>query len=480
MLKSLKTILSKTKPTKKKKAYFIGIAGAGMSATAQLLKTLGWEVSGSDEGAYPPITTYLEYHGIPYAKTHNKNNVPNDADLIVVGKHAGLTKEENEEVALVYENNFTIQSFPEVLQNLTKNTHNIICAGSYGKSTCAGMLAWCLKEQKPSFFIGAVPYNLKTNAQSGKGKFFVLEGDEYPASNTETTSKFLYYNATDLLITSLEHDHLNVFKTQEAYTEPFLKLIASLPENGLLVMSGEDEQIQKTIPQIQRPVITYSTDQRFKTDWYAKNITYGEKTTFDLVHQDNHIASLTTPLLGRHNIENIVGVAALLLEQRYITPETLQKQIQTFAGIKRRLDKKTNRSSVPLYEGFGSSHGKAKSAITAMQTHFKDRRLLIIFEPHALSWRSKEYAHNYQALFTGAAKVFVYTDAVPEPKDETTLSGNDIITHIKNGGAETIHLTYGSTQILQEVQPNDIILSLSSGDMGGLLPTLTQTLEEQF
>ena len=136
----------------KKKAYFIGIAGAGMSATAQLLKTRGWEVSGSDEGAYPPITTYLEQHNIPYAKTHSKDNVPKDADLVVVGKHAGLTKEENEEVAYVYDNHFTIQSFPEVLQNLTEHTHTIVCAGSHGKSSCASMLTWCLLEQDPSFF----------------------------------------------------------------------------------------------------------------------------------------------------------------------------------------------------------------------------------------------------------------------------------------------------------------------------------------
>ena len=95
--------------------------------------------------------------------------MPADADLVVVGKHAGLTREENEEVAFVYDNDFTIQSFPEVLRDLTKDTRNIICAGSYGKSTCAGMLAWCLTEQDPSFFIGALPYNLDTNARAGKG-----------------------------------------------------------------------------------------------------------------------------------------------------------------------------------------------------------------------------------------------------------------------------------------------------------------------
>ena len=479
LLSSITSALSSLLP-RKKKAYFIGIAGAGMSAVAQLLKTRGWEVSGSDEGAYPPITTYLEQHHIPYTKTHSKDTVPKDADLVVVGKHAGLTREKNEEVAFVYDNNFTIQSFPEVLRDLTAHTRNLICAGSHGKSTCTSLLTWCLLDQDPSFFIGALPYDIDTNARSGKGNLFILEGDEYPASNTDTTSKFLYYNATDVLLTSLEHDHLNVFSTQEAYTTPFLQLIDSLPDDGLVVVSGEDAQLQKTLPHIARKSVTYSTDQQFATDWYAKDIAYGEETHFDLFHKGSHVARLSTPLLGRHNIENIVGVSALLLEKNLLTSEMLQEKIRSFTGIRRRLDKKTERSSVLLYEGFGSSRSKALSAVVAMHTHFPERRLLVVFEPHSLSWRRKEYLAHYQGLFDGAAKVFVYTDSVPAPKDDTTVSGDDLFTHIASTDVDAVRLTKDIAPILAEVQKDDVILCLSSGDIGGILPTLTQALEQRF
>ena len=475
-----KKLLKKLRPGKKKRAYFIGIAGAGMSATAQLLKTLGWEVGGSDQGAYPPITTHLERHGIPYTKTYRKANVPEDADLVVIGKHAGLSREENEEVAFAYDNGFTIQSFPEVLQDLTEHTRNIVCAGSHGKSTCAAILAWCLAEQHPSFFIGALPRNFDTNAQSGKGDLFILEGDEYPASNTDSTSKFFYYNTSDLLITSLEHDHLNVFSTQEAFTAPFLKLIASLPEDGLLLMNGGDPQIQKTLPDIHRKVITYSTDPTQQTDWYAKNIRYGEETRFDLCHADACITNITTTLLGRHNVENITGVCALLLEKKLITPEQLRQRIRAFTGIERRLDKKTTRSSVPLYEGFGSSHSKARAAIDAMKTHFGDKRLLVVFEPHAHSWRSREYANHYRTLFAGTAKVYVYTDSTPAPKDATTISGAEILAHIKNGGADAVQLRKDLSPLLQEVRQGDLVLCLSSGSIDGTLPTLVENLEQRF
>lgn len=451
-----------------------------MSAVAQLLKTQGWDVSGSDEGAYPPITIYLEKHNIPYTKTHDKNNVPEDADLIIIGKHAGLTKEENEEVALVYEKGFHSQSFPEVLRDLTKHTHNIVCAGSHGKSTCASILAWCLSAQDPSFFIGALPHNLDTNAQSGKGNLFILEGDEYPASNTDTTSKFFFYNAHDLIVTSLEHDHMNIFKTQEEYNAPFLKLIDSLPEDGMLVMNGDDPQIQKVMPRIQKEIYTYSVKENKESDWYVKNIVYGEETTFDLCRGEMAIIPMTTALLGQHNVENIAGTAALMLEKELITPKELQEKIRTFTGVERRLDRKTSASAVPLYEGFGSSHSKARSAVDAMNTHFSDKRLLVIFEPHALSWRQKEYAHNYQNLFNGAEKVYVYTNAIPDPKDDTTMTGEEIISLIKDGGANAVQLQKDLNPFLREVQQGDIILCLSSGSIDGILPTLTDMLEKQF
>ncbi|MDE0243371.1 MAG: Mur ligase family protein [Candidatus Kaiserbacteria bacterium] len=464
----------------KKRAYFIGIAGAGMSGVAQLLKTKGWKVSGSDEGAYPPITTYLEKHDIPYAKTYTKDNVPKDADLIVVGKHAGLTKEENEEVAFVHEHNYHTQSFPDVLHDLTKQTHNIICAGSYGKSTCASILSWCLTEKDPSFFIGALPRNFDTNAQSGTGNLFILEGDEYPASNTDPRSKFLFYNAKDVLITSLEHDHVNVFKTQHDYNKPFLELIASMPNNGMLVLCGDDPEIKNVLPTLRRDVYTYSANEHTACDWYVKNIVYGEETTFDLCRKDIAIIPITTSLLGKHNIENIAGVAALILEQELITPKVFQEKIRTFTGVERRLDKKTNRSAIPLYEGFGSSAGKVRSAIAAMKTHFKDKRLLVLFEPYSFSWRRKDYAHSYKDLFAGADTVYVYTDGLSESDDAEVLSGNDIISLIKKeGGSGSERLRKDLDPLLQEISDGDVLLSLSSGSFDGLLPKIVEGLEKR-
>jgi UDP-N-acetylmuramate: L-alanyl-gamma-D-glutamyl-meso-diaminopimelate ligase len=152
-------------------------------------------------------------------KATEKKNIPKDASFIVIGKHAKLVKETNEEVAFAYESLIPVKSFPEVINDLTKETDNIVVSGSFGKSTCTTFLIWSLlcSKKDPSYFVGALPYNFKDSAHQGTDNTFVLEGDEYPSSNTDETSKFLYYNPKTVLLTSCEHDHINIFPTLESY-----------------------------------------------------------------------------------------------------------------------------------------------------------------------------------------------------------------------------------------------------------------------
>src|SRR6185312_3515847 len=217
-----------------KKAHFIGIAGKGMSATALLLREAGVDITGSDEGFYPPVSDYLVAAHIPFNNGYKPEHIPADADVIVIGKNAKLVPETNAEVkaAFDYHKNSgkKILSFPAVLAELTKNTDNIIVAGSYGKSTSTALLAWCLLHGKydPSYFIGEITRGFVAHAHLGKGKTFILEGDEYPSANWDNTSKFLHYNAKSVLLTSATHDHVNVYPTHEEYLAPFRKLLEQL------------------------------------------------------------------------------------------------------------------------------------------------------------------------------------------------------------------------------------------------------------
>ena len=135
-----------------------------------------------------------------------------------------------------------VRSFADLLHDMTADSETIVAAGSYGKSTCTALLAWCLRvaNRDPSYFIGEITNGFDTHAHRGQGETFVLEGDEYPASNWDNRSKFLRYNARNVLLTSATHDHINVFPTHADYLAPFRTLLGSLPADGLLVVnSGE-------------------------------------------------------------------------------------------------------------------------------------------------------------------------------------------------------------------------------------------------
>jgi UDP-N-acetylmuramate: L-alanyl-gamma-D-glutamyl-meso-diaminopimelate ligase len=175
------------------KAHFIGIAGKGMSATALLLRQMGVQISGSDEGFYPPVSDYLKNEKIPFAAGYRKENIPDDADVIVIGKNAKLQPDSNEEVRAAMASGKPVRSFADLLHDMTADTETIVAAGSYGKSTCTALLAWCLRvaNKDPSYFIGEITNGLDTHAHRGWGPTFVLEGDEYPASNWDDRSKFL-------------------------------------------------------------------------------------------------------------------------------------------------------------------------------------------------------------------------------------------------------------------------------------------------
>src|SRR5688572_30384915 len=164
-----------------RKAHFIGICGAGMSGAALLLREAGWEVSGSDDGFYPPVSDLLQKAELPCRSPYDPANIPPDCDLVIIGKHAKLVPESNLEVRHAFEmrdrGQVEVKSYPEALQALTKDRHPIVVAGSYGKSSTTALLAWILSDsgKDPGYFIGAVPIDFESNARLGMGPHFVLE-----------------------------------------------------------------------------------------------------------------------------------------------------------------------------------------------------------------------------------------------------------------------------------------------------------------
>jgi UDP-N-acetylmuramate: L-alanyl-gamma-D-glutamyl-meso-diaminopimelate ligase len=465
-----------------KKAHFIGIAGKGMSATALLLRQAGVEISGSDEGFYPPVSDYLIAANIPFNNGYKEDHIPKDADVIVIGKNAKLVPESNKEVKAAFDSGKKILSFPDVLESLTAKTDNIVVAGSYGKSTTTALLAWCLMQagKDPSYFVGEITRGFDAHAHLGKGKTFVLEGDEYPSANWDATSKFLHYNAKSVLLTSATHDHVNIFPTHGDYLAPFKQLLASLPKNGLLVVNANEPHALALSTAYAGRTVTYGMHE---TEWYPENITYGAETSFDLMHNGAKVITLITSQLGAHNVENIAGAGAMLLEKDLLTPGELAAGIKTFLGVKRRMELLTQPSSVPVYEGFGSSYEKARSAMAAMKLHFPSKKLVVVFEPHTFTWRNQASLPYYDDVFAGASKVFIYEPATQGATTHAQLTQEEIVERVKAAGfeAEAIHSAEeGMPKILESLNEESAVLLLTSGDLGGIIKQFPPMVDGQF
>lgn len=463
-----------------KKAHVIGIGGVGMSAVAKLLKDTGVIVTGSDEEIYDPIASFLREQQFDVKTPYSAANIPADTEAFVIGKNAKLIPETNSEVAAAMQSGKPIFSFPQILAQLSAQKGTVVVAGSYGKSTSTALLSHCLESAglNPSFFIGASPLSPRTSAQMGSGNLFVLEGDEYPSSNTDPRSKFLHYHPKHLLITPLAHDHFNIFKTPHAYLAPFKELLTLPPSDGTIIVCTEGPLSKEFLAGATRPVITYGVNEG---DYTAGNIEWGEHTSFDILHKGAVVTRVEMSQLGEHNIQNIVGVAALLFVLQLVSPEQFKQAVASFNGIRRRLDRKSDKTIIPIFEGFGSSYEKMISAIAAMKLHFPQKRLLVVFEPNTFSWRNRESLAWYDTVFTGTAKVFVFNP--PHDGKETQLSTEEIAERVNRSGVPAV-ATQTPEQVLallqEELRESDVVLLSSSGAMGNLIHTIPALAEKKF
>lgn len=466
-----------------KKAHFVGICGVGMSATAVLLKEKGWEISGSDSGAYEPIKGYLTTHNIPFAEGFSISNIPADVDLVVGGGSAKLA--DNEEIVYAREHDIPVTTFAEVLADISRDQETILVVGSYGKSTMSSLLARCLAEagKDPSWFTGAPPVGGGLASHLGKGRFFVIEADEYPTSGIDKRSKFLHFRADNIMLIAGEHDHVNIFPTHESYLAPFKELLSHVPENGTITACINASGVAELIEQYKEKTTTYGLRTNGNPVWSARDISRGETTTATITKNGESICTLSTTLLGDHNIENIVGAAALLIGRGILTPEEFVKGIAAFKGVTRRMEKKTEHSQVPVYDGYGSSVDKAKAAIAAIHAHFPNRRLVIVFEPHTFSWRNRAMLHWYDDIFTDAAITLIYHPATIGVGNHDQASHEEIVERVRASGAtaEPINTSEECLSRLQQiVKSNDIVLMLTSGPMDGLVESIPKMIEKKF
>lgn len=461
--------------------HFTGVAGAGMSAAALMMREAGHEVSGSDEDVFPPMSTYVETLGFPFHRRFAAENLPADLDVLVQGTSAKLGGEANPEVAEARRRGIPVTSFPQLVGEATAGRETTVVAGSFGKSTCTALMAHVLRAcgVDAGWMVGAISPSLPDTGHWGTAPQMVLEGDEYVVSQTDHRSKFLLYHPRDVLLTSLVHDHVNMFPTFADYEAPFRDLLRLLPPDGLL-MARESAPIRAIAAEAACRVVWYDTAPC--EGWWADEIVYGETTRFVLVRPDGRRLSLATTLLGEHNIENIVGVAAYLLERGLVSEAGLGAAVASFSGIRRRLDRLTTTSQVPVIEGFGSSYEKARSAIEALLLHYPHRPLVVVFEPHTFSWRSRDALPWYDTVFEGVARVLMIPPPTHGAASHHQSSLEEILARTAAAGVPVAPVRTADETIaaLSALSGDEVVLLLSSGPLLGLTETLPPVFDRLY
>lgn len=388
-----------------KHIHFVGICGVGMSAIAIALHKAGWKVTGSDKGFFPPVSTELERSGISFYAGFHPDQM-GKPDILVAGVASGT---ENPEISRARELGLEVLSFPELLAQYFVKENSLVVAGTWGKTTSSALLAHILTEahMSPSYFVGGIPALMDAGALTKASAWSVLEGDEYKSSPGDKRPKFSHYSPTHLLLTSVSWDHADVYPSEDHYFAAFEKLVASIPERGLIVACIDNPGVRKVLPHANCKVITYSKNSENTPDY--QYIKVGESKAgirFGITDKYGDSYAIDSTMLGGFQAENITGCFAMAKEIG-VPLGTILNAIHTFGGIKRRMEKRYENEHVTILDDIAHSPEKASVILRDLRTIYgNETKILAIFEPN-IGGRSAETAVKYTGAFSSADGVII-------------------------------------------------------------------------
>lgn len=460
------------------KIHFIGICGVAMGGLALALKKAGHEITGSDKGFFPPISTYLTEHGISYYPGWHPekmcaNGVP---DLVVVGNVANST---NPEWLYVLQEKIHYASYPELIEKFFLKKNSIVCAGTYGKTSSTALMSAILGqvELDPSYMFGGLSTETIPSAYSGKGSWSILEGDEYKTSKWDNSPKFNHYKPTHLLLTAVEWDHADIYPTEADYIHAFEKLVSSVPTKGLIVLSSKVRDMKKFS---KARVLTYGPEK--EVDYRYNNIEETkEGLTFTIEYEGESI-EIKSPLIGRYQVENITGCFALA-HAIGIDPTMIQKAIYTHHGLKRRMEKRCD-GRITIIDDIAHSPAKAASVLQTLKKLYSGK-IIAVFEPNTGN-RQESAIPQYAHAFLNATTVIIPRLSIIKTKkteENTLLDGEKIAEVIKKTHPDVSYIGDDAeliTDILQETSPGDVIAFLGSHGFRGMIEELVKVINSKY
>ncbi|MBL4711592.1 MAG: UDP-N-acetylmuramate--L-alanine ligase, partial [Gammaproteobacteria bacterium] len=358
-----------------RKVHFVGIGGAGMSGIADVMNTLGYEVSGSDV-ASNAVTERLQSLGVKVFHTHAAENVK-DVDVVVTST---AINEENAEVVAAKARRIPIVPRAEMLAELMRFSHGVAVAGTHGKTTTTSLVTCVLAEAglDPTYVIGGKLNSSATHARLGTGKYLIAEADESDAS-------FLYLQPMIAIVTNVDADHLPTYGGDfSRLKQAFVEFLHHLPFYGLAVVCVDDDHARSLLPEITRPVIRYGIDT--EAEVCASNIRYkGAQSIFDVMLPEADAAfEITLNMPGRHNVLNALAAICVAYELG-ISAQDMQSALSSFEGISRRMHNYGQidlpQGQVSLIDDYAHHPTEVAATLSACKNAWPENRVVAVFQP---------------------------------------------------------------------------------------------------
>ncbi|HEV8307004.1 MAG TPA: UDP-N-acetylmuramate--L-alanine ligase [Methylomirabilota bacterium] len=438
--------------------HFVGIGGAGMSGIAEVLLTLGYRVTGSDQKRNE-VVERLERLGAKVFIGHAASQIEG-AHVVV---YSSAVARDNPELQAARQRSIPVIRRAEMLAELMRVKYGIAIAGTHGKTTTTSMVGAVLAEAglDPTVVVGGRVTAFGANARLGQGEFLVAEADESDGS-------FLRLTPTIAVVTTIDAEHLDYYRDLVEIREAFLHFVDKVPFYGAAVLCLDQPEIRALLPRIEKRVITYGLGA--PADLVAASLRLHELSArFEVLHRGESLGELSLQVPGAHNAANALAAAAVGLDLE-VPFAAIQEALASFTGVQRRFQVKGEAGGILVVDDYGHHPAEIRATLQAARQGF-GRRLVVVFQPHRYTRTFHLHAEFLSAF--ADADVLVITDIYPA--GEPPIPGVHARTLAEGVAARTTReVRYVSDRgelvefLLGAVRPGDLVLTMGAGDIGGV------------
>lgn len=452
--------------------HILGICGTFMGGLAVIARQMGFQVSGSDQNVYPPMSTQLEEQGIRLMEGYRPENLDGNPDLVIIGN---AMSRGNPEVEAVLNRGLRYVSGPQWLaEQVLQDKWVLGVAGTHGKTTTTSMLSWILEHQgfKPGFLIGGIPLNFGISARLGDSDFFVIEADEYDSAFFDKRSKFVHYRPRTAILNNLEFDHADIFPDLDAIKKQFHHLVRTIPGEGLIISPACDTNINDVLAMgCWTPVAKTVIDTEVhcsEAQWRA-TLLKSDGSQFTVLFENKAQGCVDWALTGEHNVYNALSAIAAA-KHVGIVPKDAITALGQFRNVKRRMEVIAEINGVTLYDDFAHHPTAIETTLGGLRKRVHQERIIAIVEPRSNTMRMGIHTETLANSLKNADLAIIY-----QPENM-----NWDLTALKQYAAN-IEICQTLEDIIDrlklEARSGGHFVLMSNGSFGGLYQRLQDALE---